>query len=125
MSSKSGPWLLYYFILGNHNEAQLNSFHENKIFERNFKQNKGVKIGITFIFRFHRHPIQLVVFVPVGLSSFIRRLLWVFLGVEVSSVARPGQLTVRFQITESFNCWVSKKGQQERTQLIEWDDGET
>ena len=27
------------------------------------------KIGITFISRFHRRPIQLVVFVPVGLSS--------------------------------------------------------
>ena len=28
-----------------------------------------IKIRITFIFRFHCHPIHLVVFVPVGLSS--------------------------------------------------------
>ena len=34
----------------------LNSYHTARI-----------KIGITFILRFHRHPIQLAVFVPVGL----------------------------------------------------------
>jgi hypothetical protein len=28
-----------------------------------------IKIEITFIFRFHCHPIQLIVFVPVGLLS--------------------------------------------------------
>jgi hypothetical protein len=28
-----------------------------------------IKIGITFIFIFHRHPTQLVVFTPVGLLS--------------------------------------------------------
>ena len=33
---------------------------------------KDIKIGITFIFRFHCSPIQLVVFVPGGLSSFLR-----------------------------------------------------
>ena len=31
-----------------------------------------IKIGITFIFRFRRTPIQVVVFFPVGLSSFLR-----------------------------------------------------
>ena len=36
-----------------------------------------IKIEITFIFRFHRQPIQLVVFVPVGLFSFLRHLLQV------------------------------------------------
>jgi hypothetical protein len=49
-----------------------------------------IKIGITFIFRFHRRPIQLVVFVPVGLSSFLH-LLQVSLGVEVSTVAGLGR----------------------------------
>ena len=62
-----------------------------------------IKSGITFIFKFHRRPIQLVVFVPVGLSSFLH-LLQVLLAVELSSFAQ---------------------GLQERTQLIEWDDGET
>ena len=52
-----------------------------------------IKIGITFIFRFHRRPIQLVVFVPVGLSSFLRHPRQVLLGVQVCSVARLGQLT--------------------------------
>ena len=53
-----------------------------------------IKIEITFFFRLHRRPIQLVVLVPVGLS-----LLWwhrqqVLLVVKVSSVAQPGQLLV-------------------------------
>ena len=47
-----------------------------------------IKIGIIFIFRLHRCSIQLVVFVPVGLSPFLRDLLQVLLGVEISSVAR-------------------------------------
>ena len=50
-----------------------------------------IKIGITFILRFHRNPIQLVVFVPVGLPSFLRHLLQVLLDVKVSSVTQPGQ----------------------------------
>ena len=104
--------------------------------------------------------------------------LWL-LGVKISCVAWPGLLIVGVQITDSFNCWVSKflvlpdlscwllelkslillilgcqnffccpawavdcefksltvsdsenvvittKGLQERTQLFEWDDGET
>ena len=50
-----------------------------------------VNIGITFAFRFHRRRISLVLFVPVDLSSFLRHLLQILLGVEVSSVARPGQ----------------------------------
>ena len=61
----------------------------------------NIEIGITFIFRFRCRPIQLVVFVPVGLSSFLRHLLHVLLGVEVSSVARPGQFTVRIQVQRS------------------------
>ena len=44
-----------------------------------------MKIGIAFIFRFHRRPIQVVVFFPVGLSSFLH-LLQVVLTVEISSV---------------------------------------
>ena len=50
-------------------------------------------IRITFILRFHRSPIQLVVFVPVGLSSFLH-LRQVLLGVELSSVALPGPFIV-------------------------------
>ena len=50
-----------------------------------------VNIGVTFIFIFHRRPIQSVVFVPVGLS-FLRPLRQVLLGVEVSSVVLNGQL---------------------------------
>ena len=53
-----------------------------------------IKIGIIFIFRFYRRPIQLVVFVVVGLSLFLH-LLQVLFGAEVSSVARLGQLTVK------------------------------
>ena len=45
-----------------------------------------IKIGITFIFRFHRRPILLVVFFSVGLLSICWHLLQVFLGVEISSV---------------------------------------
>ena len=45
-----------------------------------------IKIGITFIFRFHRRPIQIVLFFPVGLSLFLRYLLRDLLGVEVSSL---------------------------------------
>ena len=42
-----------------------------------------IKIGITCIFKFCRHPIQVVVFSPVGLSSFLRHLLQVLLSAEV------------------------------------------
>ena len=63
-----------------------------------------IKIGITFIFRLYRRPIQLDMFVAVGLSSFLRHLRQVLLGVEVSSVARPGQLTVGVQVTDSHRC---------------------
>ena len=48
------------------------------------KISVGIKIGITFNFSFHRRPIQLLVFIPVGLSSFLRRR-QILLGVEVSS----------------------------------------
>ena len=51
---------------------------------------------------------SIVVFAPVGLSSFLH-LLQVLLGVEVSSVAWTGQLTVEVQITdwgEEFVHWV-------------------
>ena len=41
---------------------------------------------IEIIFRFLRRPIQLVVFDAEGLASFLRHLLHVLLGVEVSSV---------------------------------------
>ena len=75
-----------------------------------------IKIGITFIFKFHQRPVQLVAFLPVGLSSILRHLRQVLLGIEVSFVARPGQLTVGTPTTN---------GLHERTQLIEWDAGQT
>ena len=79
------------------------------------ESTKGrIKIEITFNIRLHRRPIQLVVFVPVGLSSICSHLLQVLLVFEVSSVARPA---------EDVNKMT--KGLQEPTQLIEWDDGET
>ena len=41
-----------------------------------------IKIGITFIFRFRRRPIQLVLFVPMYLSSICGLLLQVLLGID-------------------------------------------
>ena len=67
-----------------------------------------IKIGFTFIFRFHRRSIQIVLFFPVGLSSFSWHFKQVLLGVEVSSVSWLGQLTFGVQITDYFNYWVSK-----------------
>ena len=42
-----------------------------------------IKIEITFIFRFHRRPFQLVMFVSVGLLSICWHLLQVLLVVEI------------------------------------------
>jgi hypothetical protein len=49
-----------------------------------------IKIEITFNFRLQRRAIQLVVLVPVGLSSLLRHLQQFLLDIEVSS----GHLTV-------------------------------
>ena len=57
------------------------------------KSNVRIKIEIIFIFRFHRRPIKLVVFFPVSLSSLLRYLLQVLLGVEVFSVARATEMS--------------------------------
>ena len=88
-----------------------------------------IKIAITLIFRFRRRPIQLVVFVTVGLSSFLRHLWQVLLYVEVFSVARLGQLTVtgrqkKFRHQRLAEDVRTTKGLEERTQLIKWNDGE-
>ena len=64
------------------------------------KTSVRIKIGITFIFRFHRRPIQLVVFIPIGLSYLLRHRRQILLGVKVPSVAWPEQLTVGVQITD-------------------------
>ena len=56
-----------------------------------------IKNGITFIFRFRLRPNLIVVFVPLGLSSFLRHLLQALLGAEVSSVVWLGQ----------FDRWIS------------------
>ena len=61
-----------------------------------------IKIGITFNFRLHRVPIELAVFVPVGLSSLLR-----------------------YPTRSAEDVVNANKGLQERTKLIEWDDGET
>ena len=68
-----------------------------------------IKIGIPFIFRFHRHPIQIVVFFPVGLLSFSTGLC----RRNLDTQQRPVE-----------NVVITMKGLQERTQLFEWDDGE-
>ena len=64
------PWcFLSYILLGKLNmlEHFINTFkyHVSSI---DGKISVKIKIEITFIFRLHRHPIQLVMFVPVGLS---------------------------------------------------------
>ena len=69
------------------------------------------KIGIILIFRFRRRPIQLVLFVPVGLPSFLH-----LLQVLCGKLIHPTRLAEDVRTT---------KGLQERTELIEWDDGET
>ena len=58
-----------------------------------------IKIEINFIFRLHHCTIQLVVFVPVRLSSVLLHRRQVLLGFKVSSVAWPGQVTAGVQIT--------------------------
>ena len=65
-----------------------------------------IKIGITFIFRFYRRPIQIVVLFPIGLSSFLRSSAG-HIGCRPEDIVR------------------TTKDLQERTQLFEWDDGET
>ena len=59
-----------------------------------------IKIGITFIFRFHSSLIKVVVFFLVGLSSFLLHPWQVLLGIEISAVARLGLLIVGVQITD-------------------------
>ena len=49
------------------------------------KISAGIKIVITFIFMFHRRPIQIVVFFPVGLASLSRDLKKFLLDFEVPS----------------------------------------
>ena len=95
-----------------------------------------IEIENTFIFRLHRRPVQLVTFVPIGLSLPLYHRRQLLLIVEVSSVARPGQLTVRVQITVSVgqtgrqkelrqsrrpadDVTTATKGLQEPTYLIE------
>ena len=63
-----------------------------------------LKIGITFIFRFHSRPIQIVVLFPAQ----ARR------QKKLRHPTRPAEDAVR-----------TTKGLQERIQLFEWDDGET
>jgi hypothetical protein len=65
--------------------------HQGKISVR-------IKSGITFTFKLRNRPIQLVVFVPVGLTSFLH-LRQVLIGAEVSSVVLPGLLSAGVEIT--------------------------
>ena len=60
----------------------------------------GGRIKFGNYFYLHRHPIQLVLFIPVGLKLLLRHRRLVLLGVEVSSVARPGQLIAGIQIAD-------------------------
>ena len=56
-----------------------------------------IKIGITFICRFHRRPIQLLVFVPVGISSIL----------HLRKVNCPGRETEETS-TPYKTCWKCK-----------------
>jgi hypothetical protein len=84
-----------------------------------------IKIGITFILRLHRRPIQLVMFVPTGLSLFLQHIRQVLLGVEISSVALSGQLNVGVEVSSTptrpvESVALTTKGLQERnTQLLD------
>ena len=53
------------------------------------REDVTMKIRIAFIFRCYRRLIQLVVFVPVGLSLYLQHLWQVWLGVEVYTITRP------------------------------------
>ena len=77
-----------------------------------------IKIGITFIFVFHRRPIQLVVFVPVGLLSFLRHLLQVLLGVfelQPLTVQAGRQKKLRLPTRPAEDINILTKGLEERT----------
>ena len=89
-------------------------FHDGKISVR-------TKIAITNNFRFHCRPIQIVVFIPVGLL-LLSHFQQVLLGVEVSS---EEDRRLRHPTRPVKNVMIMMKGLQERTQLFEWDDGES
>ena len=55
------------------------------------KISVSIKIAITFIFRFHRRPIQLFVFVPISLSWFLHH--------------RQVLLGSKFLLTPGLNSW--------------------
>ena len=82
------------------------SFHVS--YPENLVHNRELEL-IYFITHFSTsfHSI-VVVFFPVGLSSLTRHSQQVLWGVEVSSVSWLGQMPVGVQITDYFNCWVSK-----------------
>ena len=81
-----------------------------------------IKIGITFIYRFHSCPIQLVRFFPIGLSLLLYHRPEVLV-VEVSSVVRLGELDFKSLILQqprpADDVTEITEGLQERTQPIE------
>ena len=83
----------------------------------------GIKNEITFIFKLHLHPIHLVVFVPINLSSVTIS----SAGLDLNSSGQLPRLGDRKKLrysTRPAEEVKTTKGLQERTQLIEWDDGE-
>ena len=86
----------------------------NKVFKYHVSGTGGkisvkIKVGITFIFRFHRRLIQLIVFVQLQRST--------------AQAGRQNKLRHPTRFAE--DVVRTTKGLQERTQLTEWDDGET
>ena len=69
-----------------------------------------IKIAVTFIFRFHHCPTQIVVFFPVGLLSLSRHFQQVLLGVETEGTCvlscRPFIIITAFS-TDLVGCWSS------------------
>ena len=78
-----------------------------------------IKFEITFMFRLHGRPIQLVKLIPVGLSLTLLNHQQV-LFVNVSSVTQPRRLTVRVQMTELNGTTVKS----ENKGNINFDDSE-
>ena len=95
------------------------------------KFSVGIKIGIIFIFNFHRRPIQLYVSVPVGLSSFLylrsffdtKKIKRQCFKLQRSTVQAGRQKKLRH--LKSAEDVRTTKGLQERTRIIDWNDGET
>ena len=78
-----------------------------------------IKIGITFFYRFHRCPIQLVV---ISCRPFVTFVTW---STGLGCLSWLGRLKKLRKTRPADDVTKVTKDLQERTQLIELDDGET